>query len=136
MHQIYPNQGLLYALHQLAGAATGNLVWHLFTNNIIPALTNVLADFALDDADFPPITVSDVDFTFEQVFTNIGSIQAPNIIFTNGAGGALNVYGYVITDPSSTLLFAAARFDSAPLLVAGGHTVVVTPILGDLSDLS
>lgn len=136
MHQIYPDDGLTYSLKRIANASGSGLYWRLFSSNTTPSLADVLATYTLVSTSWGRIQVALASFTLEQVFTHIGNIQAPNIVFTNTSGSTVNVYGYCIIDPSETYLVAAARFDAAPQVVLAGQTVVVTPTLGDYSSLS
>jgi len=131
MTQLFPDIGLLYALNRLANAGGSGLYWALFSSNSTPVKASLFADFTMWDTSYGRIQVALASFTLQQVAGNIGTIQAPNITFTNGSGGNLNAYGYLIYVPSTNEIIAAARFDSAPLVVANGGTVIVTPILGD-----
>ena len=136
MHQIYPDQGLLYLLGRMANGGGSGLFWRLFTSNTSPGLASVLGDFTLAAAGWGRIQVSLASFTLQQVAAHVGSIQAPNIVFTNNTGGAIVVYGFCIIDPGETLLLGAARFDGAPITVANNGTQTVTPIIGDFSEQS
>lgn len=136
MHQIYPDQGLIFQLLEIADGAGDGLYWRLFENNITPSLDDVLADYTLSDDSWGRINVVASAFTLQQVFTHIATIQGSNLVFTNTTGSTVTIYGYVITDFGESIVLGAARFDAAPLTVLDGGTVVVTPILGALSDLS
>jgi hypothetical protein len=134
MIQIYAEQGLVRMLTRIANAAGAGLYWQLFSSNTTPTRDSVFADFAFWNTSYGRIQVAVASFTLTQVAAHVGSIQAPNIVFTNTSGGNLNVYGYCIVDPTSSELIAAARQDSAPTVVANNGTFTVTPILGDADD--
>lgn len=136
MHQIYPDQGLVYMLDQIAKGSGTGLYWQLYQNNVTPTLGNVLTDFTLAATSWGRIQVADAAFTLKQVAANVGSIQAPNIVFINTTGVSQTVYGYVIIDDSLTKIVAAARFDTAPIVIAIAGNQTVTPILGDYSQFS
>jgi hypothetical protein len=131
MTQLYVDAGLVYTLLKLANAGGSGLYWGLFSSNTTPTKGSVFADFTMWNTSYGRKQVAVGSFTLQQVAANIGSIQAPDEVFTNGSGGSLNAYGYIIYVPTTNEIIAAARFDSAPLVVANGGTVVVTPILGD-----
>jgi len=134
MTQVFPDDGLVWSLKQLANAAGSGMYWRLYENNVTPSLADTLATYTLSDTAWGRIQVALASFTLTQVAAHIGSIQAPDIVFTNGSGGSKNFYGYVIYEPTTNKLVAAARFDAAPLVVANGATVTVTPILGDADE--
>lgn len=132
MQLIFPDGGLIYMLQRLAGNtsdATDGLRWLVFTNNVTPGRATVLADLTIDDVNFPDFQLDSTDLSTTGVASDVGSIQGAVINFVNGSGGALNVYGYAVLDPSSTLLIAAARLDTAPTSVAAGASLPALPIL-------
>jgi hypothetical protein len=135
MDQIYPDDGLLYLLRQMLG--TGGWNYDLFVNNYTPTLDDVIGDYTLAAwSGYAQINVPTASFTFSQVAAHLGSLQAPNIVFTNGTGSPVSVYGYVIRDSTNTYIVASARFDGAPIVIPAGGNQLVTPILGDFSGLS
>jgi hypothetical protein len=136
MHQIYPDQGLLYLLDQMAKGSGTGLYWQLYSTNTIPTLADLLAAYMPFPAAWSRIQVADAAFTLKQVAANVGSIQAPNIVFVNTTVSPQTVYGYVIIDDSLTKLVASARFDTAPIVIPIGGNQTVTPILGDYSQFS
>lgn len=131
MTQLYIDDGLVWCLQQIANAAGAGMYWRLYTSNTTPAKGDTLATYTLAATGWGRIQVPVGSFTLTQVAADIGSIQAPNIVFTNTTGGTINVYGYVIYEPTGNKLVAAARFDTAPIAVLNGGTLVVTPVLGD-----
>jgi hypothetical protein len=130
MTQLYIDDGLVFCLERIANAAGSGLYWRLFSSNTIPAKGDTLATYVLWATGYGRIQVPLASFTLEQVAADVGTIQAPDIVFTNSSGGTLNAYGYVIYDPTTSKVVAAARFDSAPKVVLSLGTVTVTPILG------
>lgn len=136
MIQLFIDDGLIFCLKQIADAAGSGMYWRLFSSNTTPTKDDVLGDYTLVSTTWGRIQVDLADFTLEQVAAHVASIQANNIVFTNTSGVSVNVYGYVVYEPTGDKLVAAARFDSAPLAVPDGGTVVVTPILGDADESS
>jgi len=134
MDQIYPDNGLVWMLQRIVLSGSGP-IFKLFTSNTTPTLADTIATYTFT-TDIPQQQVAGSAFTFTQVAAHIGSIQAPNVVFTNVGGSSHTVYGYVILDPTSTFLIGAARFDDAPVVMAPADTRVVTPILGDYSGLA
>jgi hypothetical protein len=136
MHQLYPDQGLTYSLKQIANGSGLGLYWQLYQNNFTPTLNSQLSDFTLATITWGRIQVPVAAFTLEQVAAHVGSIQAPNIVFTNSTGVIQVIYGYVILDATAGKVVGAARFDAAPITVPLLGTQTVTPILGDFSEFS
>lgn len=135
MDQIYPDEGLLDVLKSVAnGIDGGGLTWSLYLNNKTPTLDSVAADFTLAATGWTDSgsNLDAGDFIASNVTTHVGSIQAPNILFTNMTGVDQDVYGYVILDGDGNLV-AAARFDDAPRVIANGDSTYVIPVLGDYS---
>jgi len=134
MNQIYPDVGLIPLLRRIV---TPDLVYHLYVNNFTPDRDTELADLTeMSASGYSEITVDDSDFTLEGVAAHVGSLLASPIAFVNASGGALDAYGYFVTNAAGTELLACARFDSAPVNKADGESWLVTPIVGDFSGLS
>jgi hypothetical protein len=140
MDQIYPDEGLVYAILQvLLGDAAAGMQWDLFTNDVTPTLNTVLSDLTLATTGWTNSgnLLTPSDFTLQQVTAHIGSAQAPNIAFTNMTGVDQNVYGFCVHNTAfPKKLFAVARFDSAPIVVHDGDSIPVIPIIGDYSGLT
>ena len=136
MHQVYPDEGLIYTLRQIVGLGDTHLGWQLFTNDIMPNRSTVLADVELADDSWAKVERTSADFTLAQVFTHIATIQAPNIVYTNDSGDPVDVYGYVILSDAGDKLVGIARFDDAPRTIADGGPCIVVPLIGDFSDQS
>jgi hypothetical protein len=134
MVQLFIDDGLLFCLKQIANAAGAGMYWQLYTSNTTPAKSDTLATYTLASSTYFRSQQAVGNFTLQQVAADIGTIQAPNVVFTNGSGSPVTVYGYVIYEPTGSKLVAAARFDSAPITIAAGGTLVVTPILGDADE--
>lgn len=133
MNQIYPNEGLLQNLKRIAGTSSTGNYWQLYENDVTPGPESVLADFTLATFD-DDVQRAASDFALSQVQDNVGTIIAPNITFGPPGGAGVDVYGYVIMDPSKTILIAAARFDDAPKTIAAAGVYQVVPIFGDFSE--
>ena len=76
------------------------------------------------------------------VFISGGSLSiGPTVVFTNISGSSQSVYGYALYFPSSSfasgpVLAAIAALDGAPVIVPNGQTISITPVWGQLSQLS
>lgn len=106
---------------RLGALRTAKLVgckMRLLSGNITPAVTTTLATLLANEASFTgysPATMS----TWSAVALN-GSNEASTTStdgqFTGTSGGGTgSLYGYFLTDPSGTEVYAAERFASAPL---------------------
>jgi len=134
MNQIYPDVGLIAILTRIV---TPSLVYHLFTNNVVPDRDTELADLTeMAASGYVEIVVDDSAFTLDGVAGHVGSLLAAPIAFENTSGGALDAYGYFVTNVAGDELLAVARFDSAPVNKDDGQSWLVTPIVGDFSGLS
>jgi len=134
MHQIYQDVGLLAFLSRLVA---GNFHFHLFTNNVTPDRSTVLAGLTeIAGIGAPIITVAAADFTLSGVAGHVGSFIAAPIAFLNDSGAPIDAYGYFVTDVTNAILFAAARFDGAPVNKINGESWLVTPIVGDFSQFA
>lgn len=134
MHQIYPDAGLDGFLLRMLDPS---LKYHLFSNNVTPDRATVLGDLTeISGGVTSPITVALASFSLSGIANHVASRLAAPIAFVNGSGSPANAYGYYVTDAASAILFACARFDSAPVSKADGDSWQVTPIIGDFSSLS
>jgi len=134
MNQVYPDAGLIAALERIA---TPSVHVHLFENNVTPDRDTVLGDLTeCSWAGYAVVDVPVADFILQGVVAHVGGIQALPVAFTNGSGGAVDVYGYFITDETDTYLLAVARDPAAPVSVAIAASYLVVPILGGYSSLS
>lgn len=134
MNQIYPDVGLVPMLQEITGF---DKYYRLFTNNVTPSRTTVVAD--LTEAawtGYAAQILTSGNWTLFGVAGHVGTIQAAPQAFLNSSGAPVNAYGYFVTDSTGTILFAAARFDSAPITKADGDYFTVLPIFGDLSVLA
>jgi len=131
MTQLYPDDGLLFTLERLANAAGAGLIWQGFTSNTTPARGDVKSTYTLASATYFQTQVPLSSFTLEQVAAHVGTIQATNIVWTNGSGSSVTLYGYIIYEPTNNKLIAAARFDAGATVVANGGSIAIVPILGD-----
>lgn len=134
MHQIYPDVGLIPILELWA---SNDLHFWLFSNNATIDRAITLA--GLTAAAFVavnPITVAAADFTLSGIANHKATILAAPIAFVNTSGGVQSAYGYYVTDTGDAVLYAAARFDSAPVAKLDGESWNVTPVLGDFSEFA
>lgn len=134
MHQIYVDAGLDDFLLRMINPS---LRYHLYANNVTPDRATVLGDLTeISGAVCSPITVALASFTLSGIANHVASRLAAPIAFVNGSGTGADAYGYYITDAADAILFAVARFDSAPVTKADGESWQVTPIIGDFSSLT
>lgn len=131
MNQIYPDVGLVPWLLRMA---VGDLLYHLFVNNVTPNRETVLADLTEASwSGYAAIGVPAADWTLSAVIAHVGTIQTPPIVFDNASGSNQSAYGYYVTDALGLELLAIGRFDGAPLTKPTGSAFVLTPTLSDLS---
>lgn len=99
----------------------------LYSNNVTITETTVLGDFT--PCTFPGY--SDQTLSGWSTPTDDGSHHAASTpspaSFTPSGSASGNIYGAFIADSGGTHLLDAGQFDSAPLNVPDGTTLVVTP---------
>lgn len=134
MDLLFPDPGLVYVLKKTVGAL---LIYDLFINDYTPTLDSTLADFNRAVwSGYAPIQVPAAAWINENVQAHLGTLSADDIVFFNTSPSNVTVYGYYVKDASDTILIAAARFDTAPVVIASGDGWPVTPLLGSYSGLS
>lgn len=134
MDQIYPDNGLVYMLKSVVYPTVN---FRLFVNNLTPGLGNVPSDFTEAAwSGYSAQSVAEASWTFSQVTSHVGSLQAPNVSFANTSGSSQNAYGYFVTDSTNTYVIFCARFDAAPLVIPNGGALPVTPIVSNYSALA
>lgn len=130
MNQVYPDEGLLPTLVR---ALPSDMWYWLFTNNVTPDQDTILSGLTADTT-IGSIDVNGTDFTLTGVAGHVARVVAPDIAFENTTGSPRSVYGYFASSaiasgaPSGTIVLAA-RFDSAPIAIAAGGFLPVTPTL-------
>lgn len=135
MIQVYPDEGLTTLLKMIARNDGNGLLWALFVNDVEPAVDNETSDFTKAAA-WGQRTLDDTDFTLEQVVANVGTIQGNSIFLENDTGGPVDVYGFIVVEPITQKLVMVHRYPTAPITVADGAEIPMTPVLGNYSDLS
>jgi predicted ATP-grasp superfamily ATP-dependent carboligase len=134
MDQIYPNEGLIQLLQ---AGITPKVTVHLYTTNTPPSPASTLGGFTEAGwAGYVAVDVLVAAFTFSSVVGNVASLQAPNVLFSNGSGSPVTAYGFYVTNSAGTLVLWAAQFDGAPITIPASGTYQVTPIIGNYSGLS
>lgn len=134
MDLLFPDNGLVYQLNKIL---TAGVKYRLFTNNLVPALTNTLASVTEAAwAGYVSVSQDWTNFTINGVTSHNGFAIAPPIAFSNASGAPVTTYGYYVTDTANTVLLAIARFDSAPITIPDGQAQNVVPTWGDFSGLS
>jgi hypothetical protein len=132
--QVFPDDDLLESLQHMI---VGGVHYYLFTNNITPTDSDVIGTYTIALTDVGPAAIDTLvplaSFTLQAVSGHIGKITAPDAVITNNSGSPITVYGYigsfstVANLPIDVLL--AARFDGAPIVLANGGTINITPTL-------
>lgn len=135
MIQVYPDDGLTTLLRIIARNDGNGLSWALFVNDVEPAVDNQLGDFT-QAAAWGKRLLDDTDFVLEQVVANVGTIQGDTIFLENDTGGPIDVYGFIVVEPVTQKLVMVHRYPTAPITVAHGAEIPLTPVLGNYSDLS
>lgn len=132
MKLIFADESLIDQLLLIAAGDGGGLLWKTFENDFSPDASKVFADYTFSDDAWGEIQVPPGDFTLQQLSAHQASIQADNIVITNGSGGVKVLYGYAITNEAGTKIVASTRFD-APIVLADGASFPITPVLGSQS---
>lgn len=132
MTVVYPDASLIWLLLQIA-ATTPGLTYHLYGNPAVVSPSTKLSDLVGMDTVFPPIVVPQSLFSLQQVTADVGSIQAPNINWTNLSGVVQTVYGFFATDGTGAILVQVGQFDGAPISVPNNGVIPLTPTLGGYS---
>jgi len=130
MQLLFPDEGLE---EQLTRILNGTVRYHLFTNNIVPDADTVEAD--LTEAawtGYASQALTFADYPISGVAAHKGYAIGTPLEFDNTSGGTVNPYGYYVTDGSSTMLLAIARFDGAPTPILDGGSLNVIPVWGDV----
>lgn len=135
MPQLYPDEGLILNLLNVADNGGNGLAWVLWTNDLVPDLDTVAADLVFAGATWAKVTLKAVDFPNELVNLHVGTIQADAIVYTNTTGSGVDIYGYAAIDPVGGGLVLVNRYDDAPHHVAAGGTLNLTPMIGDSSEV-
>lgn len=129
--QIHPDESLIPLMRRVVA---GNVVYHLYTNDLTPDKDTVLADFdeVGSGPGYVPIEVDEADFVLEGVSGHAGLLIALPIEFMV-VGAVGDVYGFFATNVAGDELLACGRFDGAPLNLDVGSRVTVWPMFGDTS---
>lgn len=131
MHQIHPDSTLVPMLQRIV---SNGIVYGLYTNNVTPSLATVLGDLTemASTAGYARVTVTGASYSITGVISNKALVQGSPISFVLTATGS-SIYGYFMLDGTTGNLVGVARFDTAPISLAGGATITVLPVLGDSS---
>ena len=132
MAGIFVNGGLNYM--DTVPIATDAQNWYvaLYNNNKTPAATDTLSDYTLIVAGGvvaikPGFTVGGASGGSKALTSAI-----MNFICTGNTGGS--AYGYVVMDPSQTILIGAEKFSGGPYaMTSAGQGVQLTSVLTDSS---
>jgi len=123
MALLVPNEGEQEMLERIVNAsATGDVVIHLYSNDVTPGETDTLSTYTLvDDPNGITLTGASWDTT-----STVGTAEYAQQTFTySGTGTA---YGYVVTDSGENLVLCAERFTYSPYEIPScGGTIKVTP---------
>lgn len=134
MDLIFPDAGLV---EQLTRILNGTVKYRLFTNNVTPSLGDTVSTYTEAAwSGYAAHSLTFSDYAINGVSGHNGFAIGSPISFSNSSGGAVNAYGYYVTDSGGTILLAVARFDSAPVSIPSGGNTSVVPVWGDFSQLA
>jgi hypothetical protein len=130
MPGVWADDGILELIAAISvGTVPAGFNMHLYTNNLTPTTSTVLADFT--EATFTGYTSVAVSVvTGPLVFGHYASVIFSPAGFTISAG-TQNIYGWYLTDDTDTILIASQRDPAAPVLMdaAGLNTYQITQTL-------
>jgi hypothetical protein len=112
-----------------AAPAGGERCLRLYTNNLSPGKSNVIADITqATAAGYSSITLTGAEWTTSSV-ANVNTAEYSQQTFTFTTG--VTVYGYYVTTTEVTpKLLWVERFSTAPyILPAGGGEIAISPRL-------
>ncbi len=126
MSLLVPNTGEAALLNLILGKATaGNLVLHLYTNDVTPGETNTVASFTESTAaGYASKTLTASSWT---VATADGVTTATYAAQLFQYTAAETVYGYYVTDAAGTTLLWAERFTETFTAGSSGGGLYLTP---------
>ena len=127
------SQGALF-LERLLNTGTGatpeNLILRVFKNNITPASTMTVADFAeATFAGYVAVTLTSADWTISHDGTFGFATASSGVMFASSATTDETVYGYYMTGVNSSTLYWAQAFPAAFRVYNLGDAVVPTSAL-------
>jgi len=113
---VFTNAGELIALRNiLNNQAPQTLELRLFSNNRVPAKTDVTADYTqVTGFGYQPVTLVDTDFVYTPGDPSTAAFPQITFQFTGAAGP---IYGYYVVQETSGSLIFANRFANAPITV-------------------
>lgn len=127
MSLLVPNEGEILLLQYMVNkTAPDDPVIRLYTNDPSLSDTTTFAGLTQCSASgYAPITLTGANWTTTQV-AGVTTAEYTQVTFTFGT--AASVYGYYVTDQSSSKILWVERFSGAPFsLPSGGGTVAITP---------
>lgn len=131
-----PNEGEAVALNIFVGkSATENLRLRLFTNNVTPADSDVLATYTeAAGSGYANVLLTAASWVITEGAPSTAAYPQVTFTFTGALG---DVYGYYLTGETSNKVRVAERFTAAPFsITANGDNIKVTLnlTLADLID--
>jgi len=125
MSLVISNLGDVLVLQRaLNYSSPGNLKIHLFTNSISPSKTDTVSTYTeASDSSYAAISLTGASWSVTTVSSVTTATYAAQ---TFTFAGAQTVYGYYLTDSSSTTLVGAEAFPSALTIPSGGGTITIT----------
>lgn len=131
MEAVIYSTGLLYLLDQMARGDTAPLHGchlHLFGSDHTPSLSDTLQTFTAIESEWVGYEIADVVISTDAtIVVNEAFTPAETAYFYPGVGATGNVYGWFLTNPTDTVLIAAKRADTAPvMIVSEGNPYLVT----------
>ena len=125
-----PDEGENLILEMIVNkTAAQNLVYRLFKGNITPSDTDINTTYSANESTFPgyaAVTLTGATWGAAAA----GAISYAQQTWTCSGAAAESVYGYFVTQLTSTKLMWAERDVSAPFAIAvSGDAVRVTPAI-------
>jgi hypothetical protein len=113
---VFTNSGELIALKNILNhTQPQTLELRLFSNNKVPAKTDVTADYTeVSGYGYAAVTLTPNDFVYTPGDPSTAAFPQITFAFTGAAGA---IYGYYVVQATSGLLIFANRFANAPITV-------------------
>jgi hypothetical protein len=112
--------------------APQDLVLRLYSNDRVPAVTDVAGDYTeVTGSGYAAITLDPDDWTVTEASPATAELLEQVVAFAAAVG---NVYGYFVTEAVSGILFGAERFSDGPYDVQGITEIGVSIDTLDLTD--
>lgn len=125
MTLVVPNASKQQCLEMILKA--GNMHLRLYTNNKVPALSDVAADYTEGSGSgYASIALASGSWAVTSANPAVGSYAQQTFTFSGAFG---NAYGYYVTRDSDSKLMWAERFTTPPFVIASSaDDIAITPV--------